>query len=185
MTNRLFIALEIPDEVKDKLIYLRNEIYGAGFKKIKWENKDKLHITLKFLGETEITLYPELKNTVSETVEKQKKTLLSFSEFGVLYNNTSPRILLTGTEKNNELQCFKRNIDDRLSELGFEKESRRFDPHLTIFRFKRAEDSIIEEKFLNKKIENVKFTTEKIVIYKSSLLKSGSVYEPVDAFFMK
>jgi len=185
MTNRLFIALEIPDEVKDKLIYLRNEIYGAGFKKIKWENKDKLHITLKFLGETEITLYPELKNTVAEVVAKQKKTILSFSEFGVFYNKKYPKILWAGTEKNNELQSFKINIEDKLVELGFEKEMRRFDPHLTVFRFKRAEDKIIEEKFLNKKIENVKFTAEKIAIYKSSLQKTGSVYEPVDAFFMK
>ena len=50
MTSRLFIGLDLPTNVKKHLITLRDEIYD-GEEQLRWESDDKLHITLKFLGD--------------------------------------------------------------------------------------------------------------------------------------
>ena len=50
--TRLFVALKIPDEIKKKIFELRNEILPE-WGKYNWEKEDKIHLTLKFIGEVD------------------------------------------------------------------------------------------------------------------------------------
>ena len=50
--TRLFVALNIPEEIKKQIIILRNSILSNTFD-YRWEPEKKLHITLKFIGTVE------------------------------------------------------------------------------------------------------------------------------------
>ena len=84
MTSRLFIALDIPDEGLDQLIDLRNQVYGTP-NIVNWESKNKLHITLKFLG--------DVGENVSELILRRfegiefPKISSSFSKFAFFKKN--------------------------------------------------------------------------------------------------
>ena len=77
MTNRLFIALDIPDPVLEKLIEIKNNLYGKS-DNIKWEDKEKLHITVKFLGD------------VGENIT-DLLSLIRLNKACLLYTSPSPR----------------------------------------------------------------------------------------------
>ena len=58
MTIRTFVALQIPDEELKKIIDIRNDVYGFS-DRAKWEPADKLHVTLKFIGDTGENIRPQ------------------------------------------------------------------------------------------------------------------------------
>ena len=97
MTSRLFVALDIPDSALDQLIDLRDKIYGSP-NNVKWENEDKLHITLKFLG--------DVGENVSELILRRfediefPKISSSFSEFAFFKKNGFLKILFADIEEN-------------------------------------------------------------------------------------
>jgi 2'-5' RNA ligase len=49
---RLFIAYDIPGELKERIVALQKRI-GGGDARIKWVEPGNIHLTLKFLGEVE------------------------------------------------------------------------------------------------------------------------------------
>jgi 2'-5' RNA ligase len=55
-TLRLFIALETPPEIKPKIAAIRDQLRTSNAD-VKWEPGEKLHATMKFLGNTSRTCY--------------------------------------------------------------------------------------------------------------------------------
>ena len=47
---RLFVALKIPENIKEQLFNICHELVSDA-SLYKWETKDKIHLTLKFIGE--------------------------------------------------------------------------------------------------------------------------------------
>ncbi len=72
MTNRLFIALNIPQLIKDNILEIRNTIYGLE-KNVRWEKDEKLHLTLKFLGDVETTKNEEILFRINSLVETRSR----------------------------------------------------------------------------------------------------------------
>ena len=62
MKKRLFIAIELPEKFKSKV---SDCILTTKLKGVKWVNVNQLHLTLNFLGDTEASLIPEIKNKLS------------------------------------------------------------------------------------------------------------------------
>ena len=63
---RLFIAVPIPERIKDKFLSLQTNIQGA-----KWTSENQLHITLKFIGEVEGSVFREVRGILSDIEFKQ------------------------------------------------------------------------------------------------------------------
>ncbi len=175
MSNRLFIALELPREAKE---FVYNLLRGIDPReKIRWESLGKLHVTLKFLGETESEKTEAVK-TVLENFVKEKTPLdLAITRFGFFKRNGTPRILWAGFSENETLAEYFSELDNRLSEIGFPKEERNFRPHVTLKRLKGNEDKIIIEKFLTLRFEPFRFTADTITLFKSVLKPGGAVYK--------
>ena len=179
MTSRLFIALDIPDEGLDQLIDLRDKVYGTP-NNVNWENKDKLHITLKFLG--------DVGENVSELILRRfediefPKISSSFNKFAFFKKNGVLKILYAGINGNEQIQEFHEIIENECALLGFQKEDRKFNPHLTLLRIKENEDLNRLIAFNKKIIEDIKFDINSFSVIKSELLPSGSEYTIVKKF---
>ncbi len=60
---RIFVAIPVPDDVKQYARMMRNEL-GRARPDIKWVEYENYHLTIKFLGEVEGKKLPEIKRNL-------------------------------------------------------------------------------------------------------------------------
>ena len=178
--KRVFIAVDISDEARRKITaYIENIKQISGQTKIKWERSDKLHLTLKFLGDVDAKLLRDLDIAVREVASRHAPFNLSVEGTGVFPGVRDPRILWIGI-KGDQLTAIAGELETACEPLGFKRENRAFHPHLTIARIR---DSRHSEKVVEAHLQNdfgpINFEVTQIAIYESQLLRTGSVYSMV------
>ena len=167
---RCFLAIELDNNIKEKLEELKSNFKMNGIKLVE---KDNLHITVKFLGDIDEEIVEKIKNL--DLSIKPVKSDVKY--MGVFPNENYIRIIWVGATK--LIPIFK-EIDKKLSEMGFKKE-KDYIPHITIGRVKFTKD----KKLLKSKIDkykNVELGTlevKNIVLMKSELTKEGPIYEVI------
>jgi len=173
---RLFIAALIPEQIRKQLLNYINSL-KSDIDGVRWEKSDKLHITLKFLGSVEETQVLEISERIDRLTSRYSPFQLSLTEFGGFPNLNNPKVLYMGLSENREFSEFQKKLDQGLSELGFEKEYRRFIPHITLGRVKKK---------INMKsrlvITQSSFEIVEIRLIRSELRPKGSVYTPVKIY---
>ncbi len=184
MTIRTFVALEIPGFALNQLLKIKEDSIGD-IGKVKWEPLEKLHITLKFLGDTDENKLDVIVNSLEECLSTKKKLELSFERFGCFYRDNKPKILWAGLKENYELIQLAKEMDNIFSIFGYQKEERKFKPHITLLRFKGFEDSNKILTLTKIKLPKIDFTSDTVKLYKSTLKQSGSVYESIKSFELK
>ena len=177
---RLFIAALLPDEIRARM----DEYIGALKSRcggVKWAERDKLHVTLKFLGGVGDSKVPEVSSMIGGLVRNYSPFETDITGFGGFPDMRFPRILYIGLSENPELSSLQGRIDEALEPLGFPRETRGFLPHVTIGRIKSRlrihEPFPIPEKY--------KFAIDEIAVVKSETLRDGSVYTPLHIFRLR
>ncbi len=179
MTSRLFISLDIPEFNLVELLKQRDEIYGSP-NNVKWEEKNKLHITLKFLG--------DVGENISELIIRRfeeiefNKIISKFDKFSFYKKNGSLKILFAGFQENPAIIEFQNIIKNECKLLGFDSDNKKFHPHVTLLRIKEQEDISRLINFNNCIIKGDKFTIDTFSIVKSVLKPSGSEYNTIKSF---
>ena len=181
MTNRLFVAANIPDDLKEQIISIRSDLY-RGSENIKWERKEKFHFTLKFLGDVEESRNEEIVNALSDNLDGQKKIKCEFDKFGFFYKNRVPKILWLGLKYNEQLEILAEKIDSCLSNIGFSTEKRKFKAHLTILRIRGYENYSELMKFKDANLSELSFYCDTVSLIKSVLKPQSSVYYSIKNF---
>lgn len=172
---RIFIAVDIP--VSQKVAEIINELKKTQIdaKLVEIEN---MHLTLKFLGDTDENLVDEIEKTIKESTKNAHPFEIILKNLGVFPNQNYIKIAWIGVENIETLKKITETIDTKLKNLGFEKEKRPFSAHLTIARIKSAKN---KEKLLQliNKYQNAEFQKikiDKIILKKSTLTPKGPIY---------
>ena len=181
MTNRLFISAEIPEEIKENIIEIITEVCEIE-NSSKWESKNKYHITLKFLGDVEEIDINSIDFNLEKIITSFNRINCSFTKFGIFRKGNIPSVLWLGIKADSSLEKIAEKINNDFVALGFKKDIRKFQPHLTIKRLKYNERINEIDNLLNSKLPEINFTIEKISLMKSELLKSGSVYTKLKVY---
>jgi len=184
MTIRTFLALEIPDGPLQQILDIRNNNLDHS-QNIKWEPREKLHVTLKFLGDTNSEDINDIIISLESVFKESRNFQLSFSEFGFFMKGDESKILWIGIDQSDMLNKLVEDVESGLSKFGFRKESRRFKPHITLLRIKNKKDACSVKHFTGLKPPLIKFTAEKLSFYESMLLPRGSVYKSIKYFYLK
>lgn len=131
MSFRGFVAADIhPDEsLKDILGQLKRA--GADLKVVRPE---LLHVTLKFLGETEEDLVDEIISRMETAVRDTPQFSVRLVGTGAFPSLSNIRVIWVGIEDANPLAEIAQRLDGSLEDLGFERDSRGFKAHLTLAR---------------------------------------------------
>lgn len=182
MKSRIFVALNIPDDAKEKLFSIIYQLHPD--KSLKWETKEKIHLTLKFVGDIEDELIPKIKNDLMFLTE-YKTQLLHINGFGFFFSYKVPRILWAGLKYSEELKSIAERLEDYFIRYGVEKESRPFKPHLTLMRIKNNPGESFINKFKNSKFEPISFQSNSISLIKSELKPAGSVYTEINKYKLR
>ncbi|MHC1737269.1 MAG: RNA 2',3'-cyclic phosphodiesterase [Ignavibacteriaceae bacterium] len=184
MKRRLFIALEIPEDNKEQLnstVYKIAVSIPGKCNNFRWEGKDKFHLTLKFLGETEETFLPAIKNEL-KYLNGKKGFNGVISKFGVFPNLKSPKVLWAGLEINPDINELIAEINDKLHQIGIIKEEKKIKPHITLLRIKENYDISFMNYFFSYNYEKKSFPLNKIVLYESKLQPGGSEYKSIENY---
>jgi len=172
---RGFIAIDIP--TNKKLLEMENEIKKteADLKLVETEN---IHITLKFLGDTDEEKIDEIDEIMKNSVKDLKPFNIKLKGSGVFPNKNYLKVIWIGLEEIEILGEIAKKIDKQLENIGFEPEKRGFSAHLTIARVKSPRN---KEKLLQiiEKYQDVEFATidvTSVKLKKSDLTPKGPIY---------
>ena len=135
MLLRCFIAIEIPETVKRSIAYISDSLKKSGAD-VKWIADENIHITLQFLGETEESLIPEIKEALYKILAPYSLFYIKIGDVGCFPSARRPRIIWVGIEDSQSLINLYKNIASEMVKFGYQKEERGFTPHLTIGRVK-------------------------------------------------
>jgi RNA 2',3'-cyclic 3'-phosphodiesterase len=130
---RLFVAIQLTDEVREALRGFLAELRGIA-PKAKWVRAENLHVTLKFLGETDEGKLSAVKTGLA-AVRSTEPVTPRFGGLGFFPNERWPRVFWVGMETSIEMRLLAEAIDQEMHKLGFPLEKRAFTPHLTLVRF--------------------------------------------------
>ena len=136
---RSFIAIELPEEVKNGLTRVRDELERTEHGFVKWVNPEGVHLTLKFLGNIVPELVAKITSAIKDASEGISSFHLELSGLGAFPNLKQPRVVWVGVcGELDKLLRLQGNIDSALVPLGLAKEERPFSPHLTLARIRQG-----------------------------------------------
>jgi len=181
--TRLFVALKIPLDIRETIIKIRNNSV-ANPQKYKWEDKNKIHLTLKFIGEVKDELIQPIAGHIL-FIKEYKKINCTLNKFGFFYRDGKPKILWLGLDIDFEIYNLVERLNKELENFSIPAEHRKFKPHLTIKRLRGNEDEDFVNNFEKAIIPEINFTANEISLMKSELLPAGSKYEDLKIYNLK
>ena len=188
--NRLFIALLIPKEIREKIISLRNKAI-KDYNAFRWEPEEKIHLTLKFIG--------DVKDELTEPIKDALKFISDFNcfncrltRFGFFYkqgnagqSGRQAHVLWIGLSPDDSIYRMVDKINKELEPLSIPAEKRKFQPHLTIKRLKGDEGENFVNAFEGFEIPDIQFKGGEVALIKSDLLPGGSKYTEIKKYNLK
>jgi 2'-5' RNA ligase len=183
---RTFIAIDVPPAVLDTITRIQNRFKSLGLH-ASWVKPGNIHLTLKFLGDTDPDRIPGIQNKLTETLAPFTPFRLSLNSAGVFPDTKHPRVLWVGLkDEEGTLETLQTAIEKALESVGFPREQRSFSPHLTLARIKSpwGIKSPKEKKELKDELDAVNqegigshpFDVSEIKLYESQLTPKGSIY---------
>jgi 2'-5' RNA ligase len=176
MRHRVFIAINLPEDIKDKLASYQNKIEelftpyraeGSGAGLCRWTKKENLHITLEFLGYLTDEELMELSQKTKEMASEKKVFDIHLNK--ICYgppDKKPPRMVWV--------------IGERIKEFNLT-------PHITLGRIKTWQFRQIEpdeRPKINEEID-LNFEVKSIEIMESQLKRGGSEYTVLESVPLK
>ena len=175
---RLFIAIELPEELNNKISELKKKL-DTEYAKTTLTREN--HLTVKFLGEVEDSKIDEIKESLKKVEFNSYKARLN--EIGVFPNEDYIRVVWVGVKPAEETIQLKEKIDDVLKDF---KDDFEFHPHITLARVKFIKDKPkFKELVKSLKIEDSEFDVKEFKLIKSELTPEGPVYSDLGVYGTK
>lgn len=187
---RLFIAVDLPDQVLDSLRRTQNKLKKVTPERaVRWVRVEGIHLTLKFLGDTPPDQVDDLVRVLGEAVSTHRCFELHTHGLGCFPNTDRPRVVWVGVNGAvRPLGALQADVEQGMQSLGFEAESRQFSPHLTLGRLSRnasRQDAMQVGEAVQanqSKFPPVSWQVDSVSLIRSQLKPSGSVYTHVNSF---
>ena len=184
MTNtyRLFIAIELPDQIIQALSTVQDQLRAA--RPVRWTPKNHLHLTLQFLGDTPVTQVDPLVAALAHRLHGHAPFSLTATGLGVFPSLKRPRVIWVGLGGDLPgLTHLQAEVVKASQPLGFEPESRPFKPHLTLGRVNNRAGggdyarlaALIEQRQAALKPLG-RFAVNRVSLIRSQLKPGGAVY---------
>ena len=177
---RLFIAVEIPQPIRDDLGRLQSSLQSE-LPDVRWSKPEGIHLTLRFLGETS----PERLTALRDRLDPGAP----FSAFrcglgrlGCFCSRGRPRVLFVALDGTEPLAAVAAWIEEKCEGAGFARESRPFSPHLTLGRFKESARRAPALAELPAPLAGAAILVERFVLFRSILGPQGARHEPLADF---
>ena len=181
MSIRTFLAFELNTAVRESLSRFQKQ-WQSSLPPINWVKPQSIHLTVKFLGDVNHDQLEPLRLAVESVAQKFTPFGLQVNGVGTFPHLRMPRVLWAGISGQVEqLQNVVSLVEDALAPLGFQPESKPFQPHLTLARIKQhsrevgvvlAKSEVFEEPLFFGDLP-----VDRLCLFKSELKPTGAVYQ--------
>ncbi|KAB0669657.1 RNA 2',3'-cyclic phosphodiesterase [Oryzomonas sagensis] len=173
---RLFIAIELPGEIKRQL-----EGMGTGIPGGRWVPADQLHLTLAFLGEVDDGTLRQLTGALARI--RVPGFTLRFNGTGCFPDLRRPRVLWAGLEPEPKLDDLASLVREAAVACAIAQEERPFFSHITLARLKLPAPREVEA-FLtrHRTLELPPIDVREFLLFQSRLTPQGAIHTPVQGF---
>jgi 2'-5' RNA ligase len=166
---RLFVALQLPEAVREQLVALEGGVPGA-----RWASEEQMHLTLRFIGEVD----GNVANDIDDALAGIRAPAFTLELAGVgEFGGKTPRALWAGVRSNEALLHLQRKVETALQRIVLPPESRKFSAHVTLARMKGApQEKIVQFLTHHALFASEPFTVADFVLFSSQLSHGGSIY---------
>lgn len=172
---RAFIAIDLPVKLKVQLGRIARGLCRSDCP-ASWVKPDNLHITMKFLGDTDEHLLPQVTEQLDLIGQQQNPFAVALGGFGFLPPQGRPRVLCVAIASQERLARLADQLELRLAPLGFQPE-RRFNAHVTLARIK-GDKNLAELRQLASRVSlHQAFPVASLNLYSSHLHPDGARYQ--------
>lgn len=170
MTTRIFVAVDLPEEVQDQLEELSGGVPGA-----RWLEPDARHLTLRFIGDVDGHAFQDVHEALSEV--RKEPFSLELRGVGFFPPRGPLRVLWAGVAPEPKLAELRAAVDRAVVRAGQEPERRKFHPHVTLARLDGAPSARVA-RFLETwaLFRTAPFEVDRFHLYSSVLHPRGSIY---------
>ena len=192
---RLFVALDIPDEIRARIGTFLEGLRGFA-PDVRWVAAESLHLTLKFIGEQPEDKLGAIKSALASVTGDSMD--LSFRGTGFFPTAKSARVFWIGIEADERLSRLAGAVDAALQPLGVEREQRAFSAHLTLARSGSGRPQRLKEDRANLNFRHLQerlaqmptpefgtMTAREFFLYESKLSSKGAQYTKVERFALR
>lgn len=188
---RSFIAIDLPEELKRDLNDIKLQLQSASRVPVKWVDPQSIHLTLKFLGNIDVSITGKVTDALEEAVRGVHPFHLGAGGLGVFPSMKRVQVVWVGLSGEvDRLSHLQHRIESGLAPLGFARERRPFTPHLTLARIRdRATPN--ERQELGKLVAGTSFETgchikvDTVHLMKSQLTREGPIYSRICSVKLK
>lgn len=171
---RLFVAVVPPEPIRRQLASLRDDIPRA-----RWVPAERLHLTLRFLGEVAEADLPGLEAALAAV----RHDVFEVAFSGVGRFGRPPRALWAGVAPPEPLEALAAAVERAVQSVGLAPADRPFAAHLTLARPKSAPPHRVRawlEK--NRDLSSEPFRVARFELVESQLGREGPTYRTLRAF---
>lgn len=178
MTHRLFVAIRPPEAIRDALIDLMEGVDNA-----RWQEEDQLHLTLRYVGETD----PHTADDLTEALAaiRAKPFELEVNGVGYFERKGVPHTVWAGIAQSEPLLRLQRKVERACTSVGLAPETRKFSPHITMARLNASSGPSAPFLARNLGLSLGPWRVEDYILYESHLRPQGSLYQPMVTYHCK
>ncbi len=179
---RAFIAIDLPEAVHAALAQVQESFRKTGLD-ARWTRPEGIHLTLKFLG--------QISDAQVEQVVERLDGLGGFerfpvevTKFGFFPSGRRPRVFWAGVDALPALAELAARVEQQMEKIGFPREERAFNPHLTLARFNvpRPQPALEAALAAHTTTSLGKFEVSEFFLFESKLSPQGAQYRKVVRF---
>jgi len=137
VTFRGFVAVDIPPS--PSLEQFAEQLHNAS-PSLKVVSTDQIHLTVKFLGDTEEGLVPEIEGAIHEACADIRPFEITVQGTGAFPSLSRMNVVWVGVEGAEAIGRTAAVLDGSLESLGFAAERRPWKAHVTLARVKGHRD---------------------------------------------
>ena len=191
--KRLFVAINLPEEIKKNLFCFKNRYLEIP---ARWTKKENLHITLYFIGYVSEKNLEKIRKALKEITLNNYFFELSFVRINYGPPESKiPRMIWVSFNESKNLLKINQEIEKNISEIKLENfmiEKRNFSPHITLARIRQMDFKKMNPEELPKIDEEIgppagglTFNVCSIELMESNLKRTGAEYKILESFSLK
>jgi 2'-5' RNA ligase len=184
---RAFIAIELPESIRTQLGELNSRLRSTRVK-ASWVQPDRMHLTLRFLGDITDEQAETLSSLITQACSDVPGFTLTCGGLGAFPNLRRPSVVWAGIGPlEPDLVRVQAASESAARSCGLSAETKPFHPHVTLARIKdpRNAAALVDAIHATSAFDAGAFDVSHVSLFSSELTPRGAIYTRIREFPMK